>query len=160
MTLPGGLRVSSSAAASLNCLALTSSFACLRSPFPVSLPFISFVASCIWDNPYSGRILPQQSRSASASSGASPLSQGGPARRKSGRHMGDRGTRSAVPVALSRWFSFAGQWGGHGLWSWLLQVAGRRAGCFVLFCLPCNARCACGGMTTAETAFPPSNLWW
>ena len=32
--------------------------------------------------------------------------------------------------------------------------------CFVLFCLPCNSQCACGGMTTAETAFPPSNLWW
>ena len=32
--------------------------------------------------------------------------------------------------------------------------------CFVLFCLPCNSRCACGGMTTAETTFPPSNLGW
>ena len=32
--------------------------------------------------------------------------------------------------------------------------------CFVWFCFPCNSRCACGGMTTAETAFPPSNLWW
>ena len=30
--------------------------------------------------------------------------------------------------------------------------------CFVLFCLPCNSQCACGGMTTAETTFPPSNL--
>ena len=32
--------------------------------------------------------------------------------------------------------------------------------CFVLFCLACNSQCACGGMTTAETAFPPSNLGW
>ena len=30
----------------------------------------------------------------------------------------------------------------------------------VLFCFPCNSRCACGGMTTAENACPPSNLWW
>ena len=31
---------------------------------------------------------------------------------------------------------------------------------FVLFCLPCNSRCACGGMTTAGTTFPSSNLGW
>ena len=30
--------------------------------------------------------------------------------------------------------------------------------CFVLFCLPCASLCACGGMTTAGTTFPPSNL--
>ena len=39
-----GLRVRSSATASLNCLTLTSSFPCLRSPFPVSLcPFLSLL---------------------------------------------------------------------------------------------------------------------
>ena len=32
--------------------------------------------------------------------------------------------------------------------------------CFVLFCFPCSSRCACGGMTTAGTTFPPSNLGW
>ena len=37
---------------------------------------------------------------------------------------------------------------------------GMLQGCFVLFCLPCNSLCACGGMTTTETTFPPSNLWW
>ena len=33
-------------------------------------------------------------------------------------------------------------------------------GCLQLFafCLPCNSQCACGGMTTAETTFPPLNL--
>ena len=30
--------------------------------------------------------------------------------------------------------------------------------CFVLLCLPCNSQCAGGGMATAETTFPPSNL--
>ena len=29
-----------------------------------------------------------------------------------------------------------------------------------LFCFPYNSRCACGGMTTAETTIPPSNLGW
>ena len=41
------------------------------------------------------------------------------------------------------------------------MAAGRcGCGCFVLFCLLCNSQCACGGMTTAETTFPPSNLGW
>jgi hypothetical protein len=58
--LLSGLRVRSSATASLLCLVLTSSFTCLRSPFPVSVLSISFVTSRLRDNSYSDEISPQQ----------------------------------------------------------------------------------------------------
>ena len=59
-TLLGGLHVRSSATASLLCLVLTSSFACLRSPFPVSVSSVSFVPSRLRDNSYSDEISPEQ----------------------------------------------------------------------------------------------------
>ena len=56
--LLSGLCVHSSTTASLICLVLTSSFVCLRSPFPVSVLSISFVASCLRDNSHSEGISP------------------------------------------------------------------------------------------------------
>ena len=54
--------------------------------------------------------------------------------------------RALVLLLGASFATHDGSWGSAPL----TQKVKRVLGCFVLFCLPYNSQCACGGMTTAE----------